>query len=244
MSQRLDFDDTVDYRRSVRIYHPDKPLDTLEVKECIQQATLAPNSSNMQLWEFYHITSKEVLEKLVPICHGQNAARTAQQMVAVVVRKDLFRKRAAFNKEALYKEWGKKPGDELTRREKGRVDYYDKVMPFLYFDFLGIVGVVKWIITRVTGLFKMSYRQVTKANMDTVAHKSAALAAQTFMLAMASRKMDTCPMEGFDSFRAKKVLGLPAAAQINMIISCGYRDDEGLYSSRIRVPFEEVYFEV
>ncbi|WP_243456853.1 nitroreductase family protein [Polaribacter batillariae] len=45
------------YRRSVRIYNAKKSIDKTLVKKCLKQATLAPNSSNMQLWEFYHITS-------------------------------------------------------------------------------------------------------------------------------------------------------------------------------------------
>jgi nitroreductase len=53
--------------------------------------------------------------------------------------------------------------------------------------------------------------------------------------------MDTCPMEGFDSKRVKKILGLPKSAEISMIIGCGYRDNNGIYGPRFRVPFEEVY---
>jgi nitroreductase len=36
------------------------------------------------------------------------------------------------------------------------------------------------------------------------AKKSAALAAQNFMISMAAVNYDTCPMEGFDSLRVKK----------------------------------------
>lgn len=243
MNNIKSLDDAVKYRRSIRIYDPEKPLDPEAVKSCIKLATLAPNSSNMQLWEFYHVVSDDTLRELTPICHNQKAASTAQQMVAVVVRKDLFRSRANFNKQALYEQFGKQPEDPLTKTEKNLINYYDKLMPFLYFDFLGILGVFKWLFTRIAGLFRMSYRQVTGCDMRIVAHKSAALAAQTFMLAMAARGIDTCPMEGLDSLRAKRALNIPMSAEINMIISCGYRKPEGLYSDkRIRVPFEEVYF--
>ena len=77
--------------------------------------------------------------------------------------------------------------------------------------------------------------------MRIVAHKSAGLAAQTFMLGMAAEGYDTCPMEGFDSLRVKKILNLPFGSEINMIISCGIRKPEGVYGDRYRVPFEEVY---
>ena len=78
--------------------------------------------------------------------------------------------------------------------------------------------------------------------MRVVAHKSSALAAQNFMLSMTSNGYDTCPMEGFDSLRVKKALSLTRSSEINMIISCGIRDEKGIYGDQIRVPFEEIYF--
>ena len=81
--------------------------------------------------------------------------------------------------------------------------------------------------------------------MRGVAHKSCALAAQTFMLAMAEKGYDTCPMEGFDSRRAKRLLKLPNSAKINMIISCGIRKgNDGIWGERCRVSFDEVYKQI
>jgi len=77
--------------------------------------------------------------------------------------------------------------------------------------------------------------------MRVVVHKSCALAAQTFMLAMASERYDTCPMEGFDSKKVKHVLKLPLAAEINMIVSCGIREELGVWGDRMRIPFDQVY---
>ena len=74
--------EAIEYRRSIRVYDPDQPLDTELVKRCIEQAALAPNSSNMQLWEFIHITDKALIKDIAPLCFNQNAARTAQQLCA------------------------------------------------------------------------------------------------------------------------------------------------------------------
>lgn len=49
----------LEHRRAVRKYDPNKELDTEKVKEYIRLATLAPTSSNMQLWEAYHVTDGE-----------------------------------------------------------------------------------------------------------------------------------------------------------------------------------------
>ena len=52
----------INYRRSVRNYQA-LSIDPEKVKSCIELATLAPNSSNMQLWEFYHIINADVLKE-------------------------------------------------------------------------------------------------------------------------------------------------------------------------------------
>lgn len=235
-------DEAVKYRRSVRIY-TDQKINSEDIRECIKLARLAPSSSNMQLWEFHHVSSPEMMDKLRPICMNQNAIKYAQQAMVMTVRRDLVGKRAKFNIAGLYKAYGKKKGDELTKREKGNIDYYGKLMPFVYKDFLGIIGLIKILITQVGGLFRPSYRQVSASDMKSVGHKSCALAAQTFMLACAARNIDTCPMEGIDTLKVKRLLGLPRRAEINMVITLGYRAEGGIYRDRILVPFEEMYKE-
>jgi nitroreductase len=71
---------------------------------------------------------------------------------------------------------------------------------------------------------------------------SSGLAVQNFMISMAAINYDSCPMEGFDSLRIKKILHLPASSEINMILGCGIREEQGIYGELFRVLFEEVYF--
>jgi len=122
--------------------------------------------------------------------------------------------------------------------------YYGTIMPILYVRFLGVLGIVRKIIVNIIGIFRTIVYQVSECDMRVVVHKTCALAAQTFMLAMANEKYDTCPMEGFDSVRVKNILNLPYGAEINMVISCGIRDDIGVWGDRMRVPFNEVYQEI
>lgn len=240
----MEFADAVNKRRSVRKYNPEKKLDPEKVKRCLELATLAPNSSNMQLWQFYHITSKDVLEKMSPCCFDQGAAKTAQQMVVVVVRKDLWKSRMKSHIAYLNGVFGKKPKSEQSKREKFAFTYYKKLIPLSYADFFGIFGYIKYAFYWLIGLFRPIYRQARNSDMRIVAHKSAALAAQTFMLAMTDANYDTCPMEGIDSLRIKKLLNIPYTAEINMVISCGIRLPEGVYGERFRIPFQEVYKKV
>ena len=236
--------EAIQYRRSVRIFDPKKSMDKKIVKKCIEQASLAPNSSNMQLWEFYHITSKETIEKIAPLCFHQNAAKTAEELVVFVTRKDLWRKRRASNLKMIDTIFPSKPKSEQSSREKVIRNYYRKLIPFAYADFFGIFGFLKFLMILIIGIFRPIYREVRKSDMRIVTHKTCALAAENFMLSMASEGYDTCPMEGSDTWRVKKVLGLPYGAEINMIVSCGIRKPEGVYGERFRIPFEEVYKEV
>ena len=50
-------------RRSVRHYEA-QPLDTDTVAGCLELAHLAPSSSNLQLYEFYHVTDPATLREL------------------------------------------------------------------------------------------------------------------------------------------------------------------------------------
>jgi len=77
-----------------------------------------------------------------------------------------------------------------------------------------------------------------------VVHKTCALAAQTFMLAMSNEGYDTCPMEGFDSRKVKRILNLPMGAEINMVVTCGIREERGVWGDRMRVPFDDVYRQI
>lgn len=234
----------INYRRSTRVYSK-TPIDSKKVKECLINASLAPTSSNLQLWEFYHITSTETLQDMTKACLDQSAAKTAQELVVVVVRKDLWRNRAKANIAFLEDIYNK---DNLSardlKRKKMALNYYNKLIPMVYTDFLGILGIIKYGLFQIIGLFKPIYRQTRQSDMRIVAHKSAGLAAENFMLSMAAIGYDTCPMEGSDTLRVKQLLKLPAASEINMIISCGIREEKGIYGPRFRIPFSEIYHKV
>ena len=240
----MTLEEIIHYRRSVRHYKND-PIDTEKVKHCIELATLAPNSSNMQLWEFYHITNPDILQKLAVACLGQESATTAQQMVVFVTRQDLNRKRAkkimALETKNVQKN---SPPQKQEKRIKKWQLYYGMVMPVLYARLLGIAGLIRTVVVNIIGIFRTIIYQVSESDVRVVVHKTCALAAQTFMLAMAKEQYDTCPMEGFDSRRVKRILQLPYGAEINMIVSCGIRENNGVWGDRMRIPFDEVYRQI
>lgn len=239
----MNLEEILKYRRSVRVYKKEQPIDTEKVKYCLELATLAPNSSDMQLWEFYHITQPELMAKVSEACLSQPATSTAAQIVVFVTRQDLYRQHAKFvldfEKENIQRN---SPEERREKRIKDRELYYGKLMPFIYARFFGLLGLFRVLLANTVSIFRPMLLQVSECDMRVVVHKSCALAAQTFMIAMANEGYDTCPLEGLDSRRLKRLLGLPHGAGINMVISCGVRDgNKGIWGERCRLPFDEVY---
>ena len=239
----MNLEEILNFRRSVRVFDKEKPIDPEKVKHCLELATLAPNSSNMQLWEFYQITNPELMAKISKACLDQTATATASEIVVFVTRQDLYKKRAKF---VLDFEKGNirrnSPQERQDKRIRDRELYYGKMMPFIYARFLGVLGLLRMALANAISLFRPMVLEVSECDMRVVVHKSCALAAQTFMIAMANEGYDTCPLEGFDSRRIKRILKLPHGAGINMVIPCGIRKgNKGIWGERGRVPFNEVY---
>ncbi|MFT6905307.1 MAG: nitroreductase [Oleiphilaceae bacterium] len=220
----------VESRRSVRRF-TDEPVPDEIVNKCLDLAMLAPNSCNLQPWEFYWIKDTVVREKIVTACMNQNAAKTSQQLIAVVARTDTWRKHCIQQIE----EW---PDGEIPKLVE---NFYRKIAPFQYYQGpLNIFGTAKKALYSVVGLFRPVPRGPnSKQEMATWAVKSTALAAENMMLAFRAFGYDTCPMEGFDAVRANRALKIPKDGQIIMFIAIGKRAENGIYNSRLRFSRDE-----
>ena len=238
------YETIIQTRRSVRLFDPDVPVPPEVMRRSLQRAVLSPNSSNLQLWEFYWVRDAKKRAAMTPICMGQNAADTAQELVVVVCRKDLWRQRRSAVLEqqiALFKE---KFGEPLSSKQKRVLWYWERLVPLMYTSGFGVMDLGKRMVAWFRGLRQPTPREVTAGALRISAHRSVALAAMTFMHSITAEGFDSCPMEGFDSRRLKKLLGLSWRAEISMVIAVGQRVDAGVYGPRLRVPIEDVVFEV
>ena len=236
-----EFDKIIHYRRSNRSFDPKIEVKDEVIERSLKRAILAPNSSNMQLWEFYWIKSTEELTRLTPLCLNQSAAKTAKHMVVFVTRKDLWRERAKWNYDIIKKTI---KGEPSTLQKRG-LSYYKKLIPLVYMnDPFFILSSIRKSISFFGGIRKPFYRLGGKSEQRIVVHKSCALAAQNFMLSVSAEGFHSCPMEGFDKRRVKKMLKLPYGAEINMIVSVGKGTEKGVWGPRYRVPYEEVVFKL
>ena len=227
----MEFFEAVSRRRSIRDYSA-KPVPEEVMQKAIDASLIAPNSSNMQTWDIYWVRSPEAKAKLALACMNQGAARTAQEIIVVTANPSKWRQMRDFNLAHV-----------KTMNRKDMVDYYSKLIPFLY-GFQWLMP-VKWLMMNVGGMFTpMPREQITWRDRREVAVKSAALACENFMLAIAAQGFDTCPMEGLDSTRVRRVIRSPRSATVVMAISVGERTDRGLWGERVRAPRELVVHEI
>jgi len=114
--------------------------------------------------------------------------------------------------------------------------YYQKLVPFVYGQgYLGLFGPLKKIALTLIGLFKEVPREPSSiSQMRAWAIKSTALAAENLMLAFRAYGFDSCPMEGMDEQRVKKLLRLPGDAEVVMVVGAGERDTDGVYFPRVK----------
>jgi nitroreductase len=226
------FHAVVDSRRSVRVYADDLIPDSV-MKACMDAALKAPTSSNLQTWEIHHVVDSKKKAALVEACLSQPAAGTASELLVFVGRPDLWKRN---------NEWMVKALEERENVPRSALQYYKKITPLAYDQgWMGWRMPFKWAITRWRGRKKPYPREpIGKWGMRIWAHKTTALACAHFMLAMRAHGFDTCPMEGMDSARVKRLLNLPKQAVVTMVISAGKRADGGIYGERMR--FDSAHF--
>ena len=219
------FKQVVETRRSVRKF-TDKPIPKDVLDACIDLALIAPSSCNLQPWEFHVVQSADKKQKLVEACMSQNAATTAAELIVVVARTNNWRKVAKLNID----QW---PQPKIPKHWK---EFYTKGVAFTYWQGpFHAVGAVKKAITSLAGAFRpMPRGPFTKSDMRVWAIKSTALAAENLMLAFRAYGFDSCPMEGMDEQRVRRLLKLPRDAEVVMVVGAGERAKDGVYFPRVK----------
>lgn len=232
----MDFFEAISKRRSVRRFR-EEVVPTEVVQKAIDAALLAPNSSNLQPWEFYWVRSAVSKEKLVKACFDQPAAGTAAELVVAVSRLDTWRKHRRLVVDDIAKK-GSVPKSVAT--------YYGKLVPLSYVqDPFGILAILKWMVFNLVGLFRPAPRRpVSRADLFEVVTKTTALGCENLMLAVAAQGYGSCPMEGFDEARVAKILGLNRHCHVVMVIGIGVPDPAGIFGESYRVPRELVVHEI
>lgn len=222
----MEFFEVISKRRSIRRF-TDQPVPEEAIEKALRAALLAPTSSNAQTWDFYWAINADTKKKLAHYCLDQSAARTAAQLIAVVASPTAWKR--SHPELVKYVEGVKAP--------KPVVLYYQKLFPMMYrWGFLNSIGYFKKALYFCIGLFRPIMRgPATLNDIQEVCIKSAALAAENFVLAMTAQGYATCMMEGFDESRVKKLFKLKSSDRVVMVIAVGHEAERGTWGPQFRL---------
>ena len=228
----------VESRRSIRKYLPE-PIPNAVVHRCLDLALLAPTSSNMQSWQFIRVVDPQRKKALAHACLGQPAATTAPELIVAVARTDTWKQ----NSRQILQQFEQSPYEWPGLMKK----YYQVGTRLAYG--LGparLNGAGKWAFHALTSPVRPSPSSpYNAAELKLWAVKTTALACENLMLAFRAAGYDTCPMEGYDERRVRKIVGLKGAhAHLVMVISAGKRAPNGVYGPRLRLPREQFISEI
>ena len=221
-------------RRAIRIFDG-VPIPADVMKDCLRDAILAPSSSNLQSYELYWTQDTDKKTELAGYCLGQPAATTAGDLIVVVSRVDLWTSHLDKLLDIMTDSGAKPLAGPIQ-------DYYEKIVPTLMrtnrFGFQNLLRrFVLWYKSRSE---PMVNGPVRRADHRVYGHIQASLAAENLMLSLAAHGYESCPMGGIDKRAISKLLGLPSSAEVTMVIAAGTGKPEGLFSSRVRLPFSDL----
>ena len=222
-------------RRSVRAYLPERIPDSV-LNACFDLAILAPTSHNLECWQLIDVRDTVRLEALRHLCLDQPAADAAPHLIVAVARPDLWRLGRAKMLEHIRKE---KADPTLPMALREFLPLFERKyrlqIPLLFEDGpFHILAPIKRFLMWGHAWFKPTMRGPFGRHEQALwAIKTAALACENLMLAITAHGFDSCPMEGFDEPHVKRLLGLPQAAKIVMVIAAG-RGAEGGVIPQIR----------
>jgi len=232
------FTKTVNGRRAIRIFDGNSIPGAI-MRSCLRDATLAPSASNLQCYELYWVRNDEKKKQLAQLCLGQPAATTAGDLVVVVSRVDKWK--------AHLKKLISIMTDNGARPLEGPIqDYYHNIVPMLMkTDRFGFNNLKRrfmfWYKNRSEPTVNGPVR---RADHRVYGHVQASLAAENLMLSLAAHGYESCPIGGIDKRGIKTLLEIAPTAEVTMVIGAGTGKPEGLFSARVRLPYDDLVKEV
>lgn len=224
----LAFEQLVRARRAVRNFKSD-PLPDGMLERLLDDARWAPSGYNLQPTHFVTVTDPALKSALRIACMDQRQIEQAPATVLFLGDRCV----ADNNFEAM-----------LEHEEEAGIlhpKYKENLQKYVPLAFhTGPVG-LGW-------LWKATLPPMRRIGLPTpelpAIHrrywlaKQVSLSAMVFMLSASAAGLGTCPMEGFDESRVKKLLKIPSHMVVVMVIPVGYSADGPL--KRTRIPLDKI----
>ncbi len=199
------FSQVVHNRFSNTHYKSDAPVPLSVLNTLLTLTQRSPSSFNIQPYRLIVVRSQAQRDKLASQAMlGANGVRVRTAPVTVVFAADLESARLMPRVVNLFRQTGHFPEPFLKQ-----VPFFGALFSTGY-RFALVRWAVYWgkrIAMSLLGIFKAVPRF---ERPETWAAKNTMLAAMTFMHAASAHGLTTCPMEGFDAWRLRRVLRLPS----------------------------------
>jgi nitroreductase len=214
------------HRRAIRKFN-NTSIPEVDIKQLLAEAMLAPSSGNLQPYQLHWVRSPNIKAEIAKACHGQQAASTAAEIIVISASAAIGKQTAV--QQLAYVE----TTDSIESKSK---EYYRKQLG-MFNKILGIGASAFWAPLVYIASFirpSLSLLPIGSIGSRNWAARNAIFAAQTIMLAAASKEIDSCPMEGFSAPEIAKLLDLSRGTVIPVVIALGYRADDARVEARWR----------
>lgn len=223
--------DVIRQRVSVRRFSTAEIPDALML-ELLDLANHAPSGFNLQPWYFLLVRNPELKQLMRQIAMNQPQVAEAPAVVVFVSDPNAWK-----NTYDQVLELGLRARNIDASRVKR---YRDNVHLLFRTGPLNIFGFAKRLAIPIRRLLRPTPNVITSPQEASAYVRSQTmLAASTFMLAAKAAGLGTSPIEGFDEERLKKLLAIPGAMTVPLLIAVGYPLDEASLMPTARLPIGE-----
>ncbi len=200
--------------------------------ELLDLSNRAPSGYNLQPWEFVIVRDEELRGLLSHVAFQQRQVKEAP--VTVVFVADPLAWKTTYPRILSDSVAAGLIADDYALISQKNVNQHFRLGPF------GLYGLLKKMSEPLRRLRRPTARHLGTSD-ETIAYVNAQcmLAAATFMLAAQSVGLHTCPMEGFDPERIKRLLAIPMHMSVPIIIPLGYLVDGEEVEISYRIPTVE-----
>lgn len=210
-------------RRAVRHFRPD-PIPEALLTQLLDTARWSPSGYNLQPTHFVTVTKPRLKPPLAKACLHQSQILEAPATVIFVGDRRVARNH--LEKILHHDRLAGGINDEYEKRVRSFVSLAFDQNP------MGLGWLWKSILPPVLQLFR-PMPSIPAVHKSYWIAKQVMLSAMLFMLAATAAGLATCPMEGMDPRRVRRVLGIPRGWEVCLVIPIGYADDTKLTKTRL-----------
>jgi nitroreductase len=219
------------FRRAIRKFKS-TPISESEMNELLAEAIFAPSSGNLQPYRLHWVKNDSLKKSIAQACNGQRAAVSAAELIVIEASPEIGRNTA--DMQLKYTQESPSLDEKSKSYHRKNIGKFQKI--------IGIGASSVWSpLVFFAALIRPSLALLPIGHIGSKhwAARNSIFTAQTLMLAVAAREIDSCPMEGFSGAKIVKLLGLPRSSVVSLVIALGYRSDDARVEDRWRRPASE-----